>query len=415
MSSCQVGTRSRNPDDRRDTMMGRMIRLLMVLVLAGTALAAAAEVQPGDQVRFITREQHIPAHPAPGDARVHLRFVSGSEATVLRAHGATGWVEVRGEPVQGTETTGWATLRYLAGQPGGEGPTAGTLAWCPAKGSSAPHPSGRLRLATWNLENLHAQDGQSTYTGNDPSVTRTAVDDDRIRCYVRLFDPDVLAVQEVDGEAALSRVVDTDVYDVHVDDRPKGSLNGQQNTGFAFKRGLTVVRQPDFTALDVQGDGRLRYGARIDVTHNGQTIQLLSVHLKSGCFENRTRSADCPLLPAQVPVLEGWIDGAARGPRAFIVLGDFNRRLNQPGDRVWADLDDGDPANADLTALTQDMPVSCRDNAFTELIDHSVVDPRALPWVDRASFRQVTYRQADKAVWHKLSDHCPVAVELWVR
>jgi hypothetical protein len=38
-----------------------------------------------------------------------------------------------------------------------------------------------------------------------------------------------------------------------------------------------------------------------------------------------------------------------------------------------------------------------------------------LPWVDHSSFRQITYRQADKAVWHKLSDHCPVAVELWVR
>jgi hypothetical protein len=30
-----------------------------------------------------------------------------------------------------------------------------------------------------------------------------------------------------------------------------------------------VVRRPDFQALDVRGDGRLRYGARIDLTHNG--------------------------------------------------------------------------------------------------------------------------------------------------
>jgi len=27
----------------------------------------------------------------------------------------------------------------------------------------------------------------------------------------------------------------------------------------------------------------------------------------------------------------------------------------------------------------------------------------------------VTYRQADKAVWAQLSDHCPVLVELWIR
>ena len=232
---------------------------------------------------------------------------------------------------------------------------------------------------------------------------------------MRLVDPDILAVQEVDGEAALSRVVDTDVYDVYVDDRPKGSLNGQQNTGFAVKRGLTVVRQPDFQALDIRGDGSLRYGTRIDFTHNGQTVQLMSVHLKSGCFENASTSSACETLLAQVPVLEGWIDAAAAGPIPFIVLGDFNRRLIQPNDHVWTDLDDGEPANADLTALGQDMPVSCRDNTFTEFIDHIVVDRRVVPWVDRSSFRQVTYRQADKAVWNQLSDHCPVLVELWIR
>jgi exonuclease III len=323
--------------------MGSLMRVWMLLLVATATCAYAADVQPGDQIRLIERDQHIPAHPAPGDSRVHLRLVSGSQATVLAVNAATGWLEVRGEPVQGPANTGWITPRYLARQSGGGDPTSDPLAWCPPKGSPAPHPSGRLRLATWNLENLHAQDGQSTYTGADPSVKRTATDYDRMRCYVRRFDPDILAVQEVDGEAALSRVVDTDVYDVYVDDRPKGSLNGQQNTGFAFKRGLTVVRQPDFQALDIRGDGSLRYGTRIDLTHNGQTLQLMSVHLKSGCFENASTSSACATLLAQVPVLEGWIDAAAQGATPLIVLGDFNRRFTQPGDRVWADLDDGDP------------------------------------------------------------------------
>jgi hypothetical protein len=241
-------------------MMGRLIRLLTLLLWASTTLASAAEVQPGDQVRLIEREQHIPAHPAPGDTRVSLRFVSGSQATVLAINTATGWIQVQGDPVQGTLNTGWITPTYLASAPGTGEPTVDPLAWCPPQGSPAAHPSGRLRLATWNLENLHAQDGQSTYTGSDPSVKRSMVDYDRIRCYVRLFDPDILAVQEVDGEAALSRVVDTEVYDVYVDDRPKGSLNGQQNTGFAVTRGLTIVRQPDSQALDIRGDGRLRDG-----------------------------------------------------------------------------------------------------------------------------------------------------------
>jgi endonuclease/exonuclease/phosphatase family metal-dependent hydrolase len=346
---------------------------------------------------------------------VPRRFVSGSAATVLRLHTATGWIEVRGEPLQGTANTGWVTPSYPVRAPGGGPQTPDPLAWCPPKGSPEPHPSGRLRLATWNLENLHAQDGQSTYTGGDPSVTRTSEDYERLRCYVRLFDPDILAVQEVDGEEALSRVVDTDVYEVHVDDRPKGTLNGQQNTGFAFKRGLTVVRRPHVTALDVRGGGRLRFGARIEVTYQGQTMQLLSVHLKSGCFDNSTTSSDCTLLLEQIPVLEGWIDAAASGTTPVIGLGDFNRRFTQPGDQVWADLDDGEPANVDLTTLTQDMLISGRDNTFMEFIDHLVVDRRVLPWVDRTSFRQVTYRQAGKAVWSQLSNHCPVLVELWGR
>ncbi len=65
--------------------------------------------------------------------------------------------------------------------------------------------------------------------------------------------------------------------------------------------------------------------------------------------------------------------------------------------------------------MTQDMPISCRHNKFPEFIDHIVVDRRVLPWVDRTSFRHLTYRQADKAVWDQISDHCPVLVELWIR
>jgi endonuclease/exonuclease/phosphatase family metal-dependent hydrolase len=151
------------------------------------------------------------------------------------------------------------------------------------------------------------------------------------------------------------------------------------------------------------------------MSHNGQTLQLLSVHLKSGCFDNSTTSVACPTLLAQIPVLERWIDEAAQGPMPFIVLGDFNRRFNVPGDTVWAELDDGEPAHADLLTVTQEMPVSCRDNTFPEFIDHIVADRRAAAWVDRTSFRHVTYRQADRAVWDQISDHCPLLVELWMR
>jgi len=147
-------------------------------------------------------------------------------------------------------------------------------------------------------------------------------------------------------------VVDTDIYDVHVDDRPRGSLNGQQNTGFAFKRGLTVVRQPDFTVLDIRSNGRLRYGARIDPSHHGQTLQFLSVHLMSGGFDNASTGSAGAVLLAQVPAPAGWIRAAAEGLMPFIILGHFNRWFLVPHDQGWDELDDGQTANAELTAVT---------------------------------------------------------------
>jgi endonuclease/exonuclease/phosphatase family metal-dependent hydrolase len=225
------------------------------------------------------------------------------------------------------------------------------------------------------------------------------------------MDPDILAVQEVDGAAALQRVVDTDVYDVHVSSRLQGSV-GKQNTGFAYRKGRQVRPQPDVTTLNTSGG--LRHGARIDLTHNGRTLKLMSVHLKSGCFSNTSSGAACASLMAQIPPLEQWIDTAAAGAEPFIVLGDFNRRFNEPGDQVWSEIDDAIPPNADLTAITQDMPISCRDNAFDQFIDHIVFDARAIAWVEWSSFRQMTYRQGDKAVWGQISDHCPVMVEMWI-
>jgi hypothetical protein len=108
--------------------------------------------------------------------------------------------------------------------------------------------------------------------------------------------------------------------------------------------------------------------------------------------------------PQSKLILEGWIDTAAEGPMPFIVLGDFNRRFNQPGDRVWAEIDDGEAANADLTAHTQDMPVSCRDNRFTEFIREGPAGYYAIPL--RCSHHPWTFqmgavaRSTVKPFWH---------------
>jgi endonuclease/exonuclease/phosphatase family metal-dependent hydrolase len=391
----------------------RLLLLIVVAAFGGAAPLFAQTPAVGDAIRLVERDIHIPAHPGPGVASVPFRFTSASDALVLAVDGATSWLQIRGERVGGATAVGWITRTYIASViEAPEDPPE--LAWCPAKGSPNPHPSGRLRVATWNLANLHAVDGQAIFGGSDPSEQRFQVDYARIRCYIRMFDPDVLAVQEVDGPEALQRVVDPAVYSVHVSTRPnQPDMNGKQNTGFAFKKGLTVQTRPDVVSLDVSNGG-LRHGARIDLTIGGQTLAFMSVHLKSGCFENSSAGSACTTLMQQLPKLEEWIDATAVATTPFVVLGDFNRRLTVPGDSFWTAIDDSQPVNADLTAITQDMPISCRDNEFTEFIDHIVFDKRATAFVDRSTFRHVTFRQADKPVWGHLSDHCPVVVDLFV-
>ena len=50
------------------------------------------------------------------------------------------------------------------------------------------------------------------------------------------------------------------------------------------------------------------------------------------------------------------------------------------------------------------MPISSRDNEFTTFIDQIVFGKRAWEWVDLSSFKHMTYREADKEQWDKISD-----------
>lgn len=374
----------------------------LFVVISILAIPMQDDLAAGDTVTLVHRAQHIPGHPGDGMSPVSVRFRSGSTAVVSEIGN---WVKITGESVTGESGTAWIVRKYISSK----GTTVKrlpptTLDWCPDKGSPAPHPSGRLRIATWNIATLHSQIGESVFPN---SVARQSIDYERIRCYSRMLDADIVAVQEVDGREALARVFDTDVYNLHVSSR-----NGNMNTGFAYKRGLTVAPRTDYSELDVQG---VRYGARIDVTCNGKTIRLMSVHLKSGCFTNSSdNTSACTKLKKQIPILESWIDEAATSEDAFIVLGDFNRRLNMEGDHVWNELDDGSPANADLVIATKDMPISCRDNRYTEFIDHIVLGKRAAKWMDPTAFRHMTYRQQDRDFWDAISDHCPIAIELWI-
>jgi endonuclease/exonuclease/phosphatase family metal-dependent hydrolase len=266
-----------------------------------------------------------------------------------------------------------------------------------------------LTLASWNMEHLAERDG----SGCRP---RTEADYAAMRAYAAALDADVIALQEVESRAAAERVFDPALYTVEIEQRTGSGRRGEcggrpgltinaQRTGFAIRKGLEFQRLPDYTALQV-GNPDLRSGVDIVVRPAGAApMRLLSVHLKAGCNAGDTRD-DCPVLFQQVPVLEAWIDGRAQEDAPFAVLGDFNRRLALPGDRVWNEWDDATPANADLARASGDASARCNPR-YRDFIDFIVLDRRATQRL--AGFEERTY--AGEA----LSDHCAIAARVRLR
>jgi exonuclease III len=295
----------------------------------------------------------------------------------------------------------------------------------------------KITLATWNLEWLMTpetfkalapycrKEHQDVY-GVERALpcdvvrhkARRPEDYARLRFYAEQLDADVIALQEVDGPGAAALVLPN--YDFCFTAR-----RNLQNNGIAIRRDRGIRFRCD---ADVRGlglaRGRLRYGAAVTL-FPGTNIEmhLLDVHLKSGCAQKPLYKAEdsCRLLSRQVPVLEGWIDNAAKQGQRFIVFGDFNRRLSKEGrearDRLgrpmalWPEINDGDPPGAILSDVTANSRyIKCHPReSYDSYIDHIVAGALAAQHLDAATVRRTTYTEADVHNF-KLSDHCPISV-----
>lgn len=265
-----------------------------------------------------------------------------------------------------------------------------------------------LKLASWNLEFLAEEDGAGC-------APRRADDYAAMRRIVDALGADVIAFQEAESVQAAARIFDPARYTIVMEARPgepSGTCGGKhpeqkvirQAVGFAIRKGIEFDRHADLTSL-MLGNPQLRSGVDITLRPRGHApLRLLSVHLKSGCFSGRAAKA-CPVLEQQIPALESWIDAAANGPDRFVILGDWNRRLALTGDSVWREIDDGEPANADLRLADEGTGPRC-DPRYDSFIDHIVLDRRAASAMRR--FEETLYAPGEE---HH-SDHCPVAVML---
>jgi endonuclease/exonuclease/phosphatase family metal-dependent hydrolase len=237
-------------------------------------------------------------------------------------------------------------------------------------------------------------------------LSRDSADVARLAAYAARLDADVIAFQEVQNAAIAQRVFRG--YRICLHAGP-----GVQHVGFALRPGLARDCGRPLAALTVDGQGRAGLQLSITAPELGP-IELLVIHLKSGCARDplESASAACQLLARQARVLGQWIATQSAGPARFIVLGDFNRG-GPPDvlDPFWALLG---PAN--FQASSSVLPfANCSWGApYQDFIDHILVGRGLVPALAPEPYDQLRFSPRD-AARYQLSDHCPVRVSLNAR
>ena len=283
------------------------------------------------------------------------------------------------------------------------------LAACAPNVKHDAHTTAALKIATWNLEHLAETDGLGCRA-------RSESDYADLRRYADQLGADVIAIEEVENEAAAARVFPPDRYTIVMSQRPSSGRRGfcgrdatdgptirDQRVGFAIRKGVPFTRNADLSELAI-GDPDLRWG--VDITVNAsEPLRLLALHLKSGCSAGDEREP-CPILFDQVPVLQAWMSKRHDEGMAFAILGDWNRRLALPGDVVWKRLNE----SLTLFDAAEGKGATCIQR-YPDFIDHIVLDPVAAQRFVPGSFAEFTYGVAED---EHPSDHCPMSIELGV-
>jgi len=290
-----------------------------------------------------------------------------------------------------------------------------------------------LTLATWNLEWMitpatfdalapSCVGPERRVSGDERSIPcdlapkgRWSEDDlARLRAFAATLPAGVIALQEIDGREAAARIFPEHEYCFtkrrHV-----------QNVGFAIRRNIPFRCNRDYRALGLP-DNQVRWGADVTIfPGTPNEIRLLAVHLKSACHRDPLNGSrpDCRVLQRQVPVLEDWIDRRAKAGDAFGVLGDFNRRFDRerkeardPNGAIvamWPELNDGEPAGAELmNPGVQHGAIGCGNGHSPRMpIDHLILGGRLAGRLVAGSYRVWEYPEGGR--W---PDHCVISIEL---
>jgi len=338
-----------------------------------------------------------------------------------------------------------------------------------------------VTLANWNIQTLTYPADPKTVFPDDYRRTQSDYED-----LIRWRDRTGAAVfllQEVTSPAAIDAIFPAADGWTHcisgqyaaAEGLPPGSLctrPGQaahkpmgegraQYTAVAIRPGaaVTLGTVSDYADLNVRSldDGverDLRWGLDVSLTAGGETLRVLVVHMKSGCFDDFIRRNlwetapqppavrhACDTLGRQLYPLRAWVEARETAGENWMLAGDFNRRLDAGAgpfqDEVWRALSGFAKARdgTDLDAQRADIPLfrspykeasACwqefrnaepatladADDYNMLPIEFFIFGQKAKMHVLPASGAHVSWPNGTPADKKRLSDHCPLTLKV---
>ena len=254
-----------------------------------------------------------------------------------------------------------------------------------------------MRLATWNLEHLATEVGMGPKPRTLQGWTHLAGIAGEVGAQIWLL-------QEVDSEAAVARVLPEAEWSVIVApcrwrDRKRAVA---LRTAIAVNKrggGRQRLRWTHSRRLGPRWMGG-RLCVEVGIAINGETVRILCVHLKAGCWSKdlsrilRNPDLSCPMQWTQQAAVRRWLQGD--GLR--IAGGDFNREMAEPTDAMRRRVE---RARGSVVAATEDR------TGGEGRIDHWVLNaPAARSWT------KVVAHVHTMAPHPENPDHTPVSIEL---
>jgi len=276
--------------------------------------------------------------------------------------------------------------------------------------------SSKVHLVAWNMEHLAENIGEGC-------LPREESDYKAMRVFAAGLEADIVALQEVESVKAVARVFSEEDWNIIVSDRPasraydcrgNGQKSTQQRVGLVMRKGLEYEEVGGFKELALDREG-LRYGLVAKVIRGKDTLEVMSIHMKSGCFVEDYSASNrkaCETFEQQVPILDAWMEKRLKAGKPFVVLGDFNHRIANPSNKFWQDLTEMEGKTVVLRNSMKELR-GCHPK-YPEPIDHILMGAGAENWQIEGSETVYYFRGKAHSMTEDdmLSDHCPIGVTL---